>query len=1182
MRVSPGLFFGLALLSTPQVFAAATAPPKPAEIMGLLKTHCISCHSTAKQKGGLSLETREAALQGGDQGASLVPGKGGESALIHALTAEGDAHMPPKKQLPEKQIALLKAWVDAGALWDDKALAGFGEPADADKLGDLPPAKLPVMALSLNPAGTRLAAAHGNEVRIHDVTQPNRPVVATLKGHRDVVQSLAWSPDGSKLAAGGYRLVKIWNPADGAELASWTAPLEGRVSALAFLPDQTSLLVADGAAAQRGVLHQWKLGADKPEATWEAHTDNIVALTLSQDGRLFATGGADNVARVWDAASHKLLGKFEGHAGAVMGVAFNKDATWLATGSADKELKVWDVKTKEQLVQLSRANTPITGLQWSADGQRLISINDEGLPRVFTELKAHEGAQSQANSAKETKLAVAGTNLQAVTATADGMTVYAGGGDGSVITWAADGKLTRLEETTTTPAAATPGPAPVQVLATAPVPAKQHGQALSFTQDILPILGKAGCSMGSCHAKASGQAGFKLSVFSFDPRSDWAEVVQDTRGRRVFPALAEESLLLRKATGSVAHEGGQRFEETSEFYKTVANWIRQGMPYEVANQPKLTGIEVDPPDKTYKKNESLNLKVTARYSDGSSRDVTALTEYASNDAGVVAVDEHGHVQATPYSGEAVVVARYMGHVGISKAAIPSEKVLPAERYAGQPENNEIDRLVYARLKQLGHLPSETCTDAEFIRRVTLDGAGLLPTVEETKAFLASTDPKKREKWIDQILQRPEWADHWAVKWGDLLRPNPSRVGVKPVLLMDTWIRQSFRDNKPWDQFVRELLTAQGSSHQDGRVAFLRDKRDPIDAAAFVGQIFLGVRLECAKCHQHPSERWNQSDYYQLAAFFTQMKRKGQGISAPISGEPEYWWFAPGEASIAHPVTNEPLKPKAPAAEQVSISANQDPRTVLVDWMVKPENPLFARATVNRVWQALLGRGIVEPVDDFRASNPPSNAPLLDWLAQDFVAHKFDLKHLMRTIMRSHVYQLSTLPNETNLADTRNYSRAYRKRLPAEVLLDAVSEVTQTSETFTSTPAGTLAKQTWNHKLQSEFMDAFGRPNASAECPCERDAKPSVVQALHLMNSTRLQARLVDATGRVGKLATGTLAPDSVVDELYLATFSRLPLPEEKAVAVKVIADAGAGDARKAAVEDVLWALLNSAEFVFNH
>ncbi|MEZ0389852.1 MAG: DUF1549 and DUF1553 domain-containing protein, partial [Verrucomicrobium sp.] len=579
--------------------------------------------------------------------------------------------------------------------------------------------------------------------------------------------------------------------------------------------------------------------------------------------------------------------------------------------------------------------------------------------------------------------------------------------------------------------------------------------------------------------------------------------------------------------------------------------------------------------------ENLTLQVQARYSDGTSRNVTALAEYASNDAGVVTVDEHGHVQATAYSGEAVIVVRYMGHVGISKAAIPSDKRLPAERYASLPVQSEIDRLVYARLQQLGHLPSELCTDDEFLRRTSLDATGTLPTAEESRAFLASTDPQKRAKWVDHLLASPDWADHWAVKWGDLLRPNPSRVGVKPVLLMDDWIRQAFRANRPWDQFVRELLTAQGSSHKDGRVAFLRDKREPIDAASFVGQIFLGVRLECAKCHQHPSERWNQRDYYQLAAFFTQMKRKGQGISAPISGEPEYWWFAPGEASILHPVTNESLKPRAPGADEAPIPADQDPRTVLVDWMVRPDNALFARASVNRVWQAFMGRGIVEPVDDFRASNPPSNGPLLDWLAQDFVAHGFDLKHLMRTIMSSRVYQLSSLPNETNVADTRNYSRSYRRRLTAEVLLDAVSTVTQTSESFASTPEGTLAKQTWNNKLQSEFMDAFGRPNASSECPCERDAKPSVVQALHLMNSTRLQARLTDAQGRVTRMAKSSLTPEAIVEELYLASFSRPPTAEEAGIAVKAIATA-APEQKQAAIEDVLWALLNSAEFVFNH
>jgi hypothetical protein len=319
----------------------------------------------------------------------------------------------------------------------------------------------------------------------------------------------------------------------------------------------------------------------------------------------------------------------------------------------------------------------------------------------------------------------------------------------------------------------------------------------------------------------------------------------------------------------------------------------------------------------------------------------------------------------------------------------------------------------------------------------------------------------------------------------------------------------------------------------------------------------------------------------MAAFFTRMKRKGQGISAPISGEPEFWWFSPGAASIPHPVTSVALTPRAPAAEEMTIAEDQDPRAVLVDWMVRPDNPLFAKAIVNRVWSHYFGRGIVDPVDDFRASNPPSNGPLLDWLAQDFITHKFDLKHLMRTIMRSHLYRLSTLPNETNLADLRNFSRSQRRRLPAEALLDAVCAVTETRESFSGMPPNSLAKETWNHKMESQFMDAFGRPNASAECPCERDAKPSVVQALHLMNSSKLQDQLVDDKGRVARLAKSDLSPEQIVEELYLAAFSRLPEPEERDIAVKVIAGAKKEE-RRQAIEDVMWALLNSAEFVFNH
>jgi hypothetical protein len=323
-----------------------------------------------------------------------------------------------------------------------------------------------------------------------------------------------------------------------------------------------------------------------------------------------------------------------------------------------------------------------------------------------------------------------------------------------------------------------------------------------------------------------------------------------------------------------------------------------------------------------------------------------------------------------------------------------------------------------------------------------------------------------------------------------------------------------------------------------------------------------------------------SDYYQLAAHFTRLRHKGQGISAPISGEPEFWWFSPGEASVAHPITNAMLKPKPPGGAERTIPEDQDPRAALADWMTAPDNPFFAKAIVNRVWNVFFGRGIVDPVDDFRTSNPPSNGPLLDWLAKDFIAHHFDLKHLMRTIMSSHLYQLSSLPNDTNKADLKNYSRSYRRRLPAEVLLDAVCAVTESTETYQGAPSGTRALQTWNVKLESEFMDAFGRPNSSAECPCERDAKPSVVQALHLMNSTKLQTKLADDKGRVTRLAKSSLSAEQIVEELYLAAFSRKPEPEELAVAVKAIN--AAGDKREAAIEDVLWAMLNSVEFVFNH
>ncbi len=1151
--------FLIAILATP--LHAEVAKVRPAQAMGILKTQCLGCHNAEKKKGGLSLETRDLALKGGDNGEALKSGDAAHSALISALNDPGDAHMPPKKQMSEKQINVLKAWVDAGAAWDDAALKKFGELTPAEKLTPLPAGHAPATALALSPDGRWLASGAGNSVIVRDAKAKDLPVIARLEGHKDVVQSLAWNSDATRLAAGGYRCVLVWNSADWSRPAfTLAAPLEGRISALTFLPDKTTLILGDGPTGVKGTLHRWKLGEPKPSQTIAAHADNILSLALSKDGRQIATGGADNLTKVWDTATLKEIAKIEGHVSHVTALAFNHDGKWLATGSADKELKVWDIASKEMLMLLGDKSAPVNALMWSPDSTALTYLTAAGAVFKVTDLKSHDGVRLAFNSGKSKRVAMLEGVPNAAVSSADGKDTFVALANGNVLS----GQN-------------------AQFSALSPPPSKPNtpkAPTLSYTRDILPLLTKAGCNLGSCHAKSGGQAGFQLSIFAFDTKSDYMEFVNDSRGRRVFPALPEDSLILQKATVRVQHEGGQRFEPDSEWAKTIAEWIRQGMPYELPNQPELAQIEITPGERTYHKGEELPLKVTAKYSDGSTRDVTALSDYVSSEKAIASVDEAGKVKTTNESGGTVIVARYMGQVAISRVDVPADKLQPPERYAKLPVRNEIDKLVYARLQKVGYLPSEACSDSEFLRRASLDAIGMLPTVEEARAFLADKNPSKYEQWIDQLLERPEWADHWAVKWGDLIRPNPSRVGVKPVYLLDQWIRRSFRENKPWDRFVTELLTAEGNTHKNGPVAVWRDKREPVDAATFVGQVFLGVRLECAKCHHHPTEKWDMADYYQLAAFFTQMKHKGQGISAPISGEPEQWWSAPGTASIEHPVTKVSLKPRPPADKEIPIAESQDPRAVLAGWMTDPKNPYFAHAFVNRVWNSFMGRGIVDPVDDFRSSNPPSNPALLDWLATDFVKHGYDLKHLMRTIMRSQIYRLSSLPNETNETDVKNYSRSYRQRLPAETLLDAVSFVTEVRESYTGMPPDALAKQTWNYKIESQFMDAFGRPNSSAECPCERDAKLSVVQALHLMNSTKLQGMLVDAKGRAARLAKSDAKPAQIVEDIYLACFSRLPDAEEMKIASKAI-DVGV-QRRQAGIEDVMWSLLNSAEFVFNH
>lgn len=711
--------------------------------------------------------------------------------------------------------------------------------------------------------------------------------------------------------------------------------------------------------------------------------------------------------------------------------------------------------------------------------------------------------------------------------------------------------------------------------------ARPPNEQPTFMRDVLPVLNKAGCSAGACHAKPDGQNGFNLTIFSYDPKADYNEIVKEGRGRRVFPAAPEESLLLLKPTLAVPHEGGERFDKDSDAYRTLATWIRTGMVFRAENEPALETLETLPRERTYRKSATQHLLVRGHYADGSVRDVTALATFDSNDKEIASVSEGGFVRIGKTGGQAVIVARFMGLVGASQVMVPADRLLPESQYAPLRANNFIDELAYARFKQLGLFPSDGCSDAEFLRRSSLDAVGILPDPSEARAFLADTDPLKREKLIDRLLAHPLFADYWANKWADLLRPNPDRVGVKSVYLLDQWLRESFRGNKPYDQFAREILLAEGNTHRFGPAVIFRDRREPADLATMFSQLFLGVRLDCAKCHHHPNEKWGQDDFYQMAAFFGPLKQKGAGISPPISGGNETFYFAPGK-DVKHPVTGAVMAPRPPDGPLMEVAENSDPRRVLAEWMTSADNPFFARAIVNRVWAEFFGKGIVDPVDDFRLSNPPAHPALLQALTQELVEKKFDLKSLMRTIMSSRLYQLSSTPNEWNRTDSRNFSRAYRRRLPAEVMADALADVTGVPDSYEGMPPGSRAVQAWTYKINSRTMDAFGRPNASSDCPCERDARPSIVQSLHLMNSRSLHAKLANTeTGsRVQKLVSSELAPLEIVAELYLACYSRLPTDEESQIATATFS---AEDAtRRSATEDVLWALLNSAEFVFNH
>lgn len=724
------------------------------------------------------------------------------------------------------------------------------------------------------------------------------------------------------------------------------------------------------------------------------------------------------------------------------------------------------------------------------------------------------------------------------------------------------------------------GFAPLWQLASPAIAADAADKPVSFELDVQPILVAQGCSAGACHGKSRGQNGFQLSLLCFDPEFDYAALTQNARGRRVFPAAPEKSLLLLKGAAILPHGGGQRLVPGSSDYETLRRWIEQGASRRLADEPKLVSVTLDPKEAVLKPKEERQIKVTAQYSDGTSRDVTAQTAFQSSEAAIVGVNKAGLMAAGPLPGEATLMARYMYIIATCNVAIPMPGQVSAEVYAKLPRKNFIDEHVWKKLQSMSITVSEPCDDATYLRRTHVDLIGRLPTPDEVRKFLADGGSDKRERLVDALLQRPEFADHWANKWADLLRPNPYHVGIKATFTYDQWIRDSFRQNKPMDQFARELITAQGSSWKNGASVLFRDRRQPEEITTLVSQLFLGIRLDCAKCHHHPFEKWGQDDFYSFAAFFARVGHKGTGISAPISGSEEIITLAK-QGQVLHPLTKAVMPPRPLFGEPLKIDPEADPREALADWITSPSNDYFPQVMVNRVWADLMGRGIVEPVDDLRATNPPSNPELIAALAKQFRDDKFDLKKLLRHIATSHVYSLSSKPTKENAADTRNYSRRYRTRMRAEVLADAVCDITGVEERYEAMPQGSRASQLWSHRIDSLFLDTFGRPDPNQDPPCERISEGAVTQILHLMNGPDIYRKVTSDEGRPAQLAASPKTPEQITEEIYLLCYGRLPSGEEQEIGKQVFAAASTPAARRQATEDLLWALLNTPEFVFN-
>lgn len=692
---------------------------------------------------------------------------------------------------------------------------------------------------------------------------------------------------------------------------------------------------------------------------------------------------------------------------------------------------------------------------------------------------------------------------------------------------------------------------------------------ISFHLDVMPVFMRSGCNVGSCHGAARGKDGFRLSLFGFDPVGDYDRITREESVRRINLAVPEASLLIEKSIGAVPHTGGKRFDKESQYNQTLLRWIAAGVPADAGTPPHVTELDIFPPAAVIEGADSTQQFIArAHYSDGTDRDVTDLAVFMTSNDNSAPINEDGLVTAAA-RGEAFVMARFE-----TKTVGSQVLVLPKDlQYSPPPvTGNYIDELVGEKLNKIRVLPSDRCTDEEFLRRVTIDIAGQLPTEEEYNAFMADSSQDKRAKKIEELLGRKEFSEIWAMKWSELLMVKSSnQVSYKSMFLYSNWLTDKIANNVPLDQMVRELLSATGGTFTSPATNYYQIERDTLKTAENVAQVFMGFRTQCAQCHNHPFDRWTMDDYYSFAAFFSQIGRKtGEDYREQII-------YNRGSGDVRHPVGNRVMEPKFLGGEQPEV-AGKDRRAVLAEWLTSPENPYFATNVANRVWAHFFGIGIVEPIDDVRVSNPASNPQLFEALGKKLVEYNYDFKKLVSDICNSHTYQRSYLRNESNRNDERNFAHANVRRVPAEQLLDCLNQVTGTNEKFRGLPLGARAVQIADGNTSTYFLTTFGRAKRETVCACESTTDPSLSQALHMLNGSAVHNKILSG-GVVKQMLDGGANPQQVIESLYIRCLTRKPTDDEMNRLMETVT---AAENPQAGLEDVFWAVLNSREFLFNH